>query len=130
MKLVLYVSNKYQPMDDPVNEGFKREEILRLLEALEAQGHITCEVVDTDTLPNRVLHEIYTKATIPAVQKGRLGYSIRQVFGSRRKSGTFFGKQVPALLVYEAGEQYPTDVYPHQLGPVTITIREFLESLG
>ena len=39
---------------------------------------------------------------------------IRQVFGSRKQGGLpYFGKQVPALLVYEEGQRVAVGVYPH-----------------
>jgi hypothetical protein len=40
--------------------------------------------------------------------------AIRQTFGSRGRGGLpFFGRQVPALLVYEGEETIPVAVYPH-----------------
>ena len=37
-----------------------------------------------------------------------------QHFGGRRKGGfPHFGKEVPALIVYEEGGAVPTAVYPH-----------------
>lgn len=40
---------------------------------------------------------------------------IRQVFCSRQKGGLpYFGRQVPALLVFEKDQVIPTEVFPHR----------------
>ena len=54
-------------------------------------------------------------------------FGIRRVFGTRRRSGCFFGREVPALLVYEDSGSHPIDVYPQQRLGRTITINEFLK---
>ena len=47
----------------------------------------------------------------------------------QRYAGYLFGREVPALLVYEPAKQYPIDVYPHRTGSRTVTIRAFLGGL-
>ncbi|MCS6936973.1 MAG: hypothetical protein RMJ96_03495 [Candidatus Bipolaricaulota bacterium] len=65
----------------------------------------------------------YMKAVMPAVLRK---YRVRQVFGSKRHPGRFFGKEVPALVVYENG--HPRDIYPHEENGQVISIKAFLES--
>jgi hypothetical protein len=128
MRVTLYYSSEHTLLDTPDNAGFDLDKALSLLEKLVRQGKLVYEVIDTSRLSSREVYEAYTQATIPAVVKGRVGYNIKHVYGSRRKSGVYFGREIPALLVYEEGEN-PSDVYPHRLGEAEITIKEFLESL-
>lgn len=123
MKLKLYYSTEQQPLGDPANQGFS--EAMELLTLLERQG-ISCERIDTSKLSDEEIYEAYARAWTPSVFK-KLG--IRRVFGTRRRSGCFFGKGVPALLVYDEDEDHPVDVYPHEELSRTITIKEFLEEL-
>lgn len=96
-----------------------------LLGTLQSQG-IHCEQIDTAELPNEKLYEAYADAWIPSVYRK---FGIRRVFGTRRRSGCFFGREVPALLVYEDGGRAPIDVYPHEELGHTVTIRDLLMGL-
>ena len=125
MRLRLYYARGSE-IDDPANTGL--EEALEFLPRLEAKG-ISVEIVDSSKLSREELREAYFEASQPAVVKH---FGVRLVFGSRRRGGgPFFGKEIPALLVYEEGAKYPSDVYPHQKpggGPV-VTIKDFLSTL-
>lgn len=127
MKLELYYAGKQFVFDDPANKGF--EEALRLLSRLKGKG-ISVKTVNTSKLSKEELREVYFgKVCIPAIWK-HIG--IRRVFGTRRRGGgPFFGKEVPALLLYMGGEEYPRNVYPHQKtgGGLVVTIRDFLVGL-
>jgi len=124
MKLVLYWAGKERLFDLPPNKGF--EEALKLLSLLQEKG-ISVEIINTNKLPKEKLQITYEKACKVAIWK-HIG--IRRVFGTKRRGGgLFFGKEVPALLVYEGEGEYPSDVYPHRepgKGPL-ITIRDFLK---
>jgi len=124
MKLEFYWAGKEQVFGVAANEGI--EEALELLYSIPHGQSISVEIVDTNRLPRERLQEIYSRACAPAVWKHT---GIRRVFGTKRRGdGPFFGREVPALLVYEAGERHPTSVYPHRKpgrGPV-VTIRDFL----
>jgi hypothetical protein len=98
---------------------------MEILTLLERRG-INCERIDTSKLSEEDLYKAYLKAWTPSVFK-KLG--IRRIFGTRRRSGCFFGKGVAALLVYDEDEDQPVDVYPHEELGRTITIKEFLEEL-
>lgn len=127
MKLELYYAEKHFVFDDPANDGF--EEALELLSHLKGKG-ISVKTIDTSKLSKEELREVYFgKAYILSIRK-HIG--IRRVFGTRQQGGgPFFGKEVPALLVYKRGEEYPSNVYPHQKrgrGSV-VTIKDFLGRL-
>ncbi len=126
MLLKLYYNPGQQVFDDPVNQGF--DEALTLLTVLIEKG-IECERINTETMSKEELGKAYSEAWVPSVRKGYKGYRIRQIFGSRRHSGTFFGKGMPALLVYEEEGRPPVDVYPHEEFGRIITIKEFLQGL-
>jgi hypothetical protein len=119
MKLKFCYSSKVKPFEGRISAIFE------LLKQLEKRG-IECEYVDTNGLSHSSLQEIYIDAVTPSVRKK---YGIRRVFGTRRQSGIFFGKQVPALLVYEAHGRYPTDVYPHVERGRTVTVEEYLRMM-
>lgn len=94
-----------------------------LLEQAE-KGRIECKKVDTSKLAIEELSQAYFKAVVPSVHKK---FRIRKVFGTRKNSGCFFGKQVPALLVFE-DKTYPEDVYPHEEHGRVIEIEEYLKN--
>jgi hypothetical protein len=56
-------------------------------------------------------------------------FGIRRVFGSRRRSGWLFGREVPALLVYEEEGEDPVDVYPHDELGIIKTTKQYLENM-
>ena len=123
MKLKLYYSTVQQPLDNPANHAFS--EAIDILADVQKQG-IRCEKIDTAELPHEKVYEAYADAWAPAVSKK---FAIRRVFGTRRRSGCFFGREVPALLVYEDGSRHPVDVYPQEKLGRTITIRDYLTDL-
>ena len=123
--LKLIHHSQTQPLASPENEDFELREIRSILRKLESLG-ILWEIVDTRTMSDEQLTNLYIEATLPTA---RTKYRVRQVFGSKRHAGFLFGRGVPALLVYEPGKSYPVDVYPHRRGTRTVTIKTFLEDL-
>jgi len=123
VKLKLYYNSKQHPQNDPANQGFS--EAMDLLAVLESQG-IHCDRIDTVRLPNEKVYEAYADAWTPSVSRK---FAIRRVFGTRRRSGCYFGREVPALLVYEDSNGDPIDVYPHEKLGRTVTIKDFLKGL-
>ena len=99
----------------------------RYLSRLEEYG-IQHEVLDIAGMTENEIFSIYLGAIVPSVMK-KVG--IRRVFGSRRQSAFLFGKQVPALLVYE--DDVVVDVYPQIRRWAgrneELTIEKFLEDL-
>jgi hypothetical protein len=120
VRLALYYSTTTRPFDK-----YDITKILAALDRLEKRS-ILCTKVDVSKMSDEQIGHTYVEATIPSVYKK---YKIRQVFGSRKNSGWLFGKQVPALLVYDDGAKYPSDVYPHDNRGREVTIEEFLNSL-
>ncbi len=113
------------PLEVEANEGFEISQVRNLLEQLEKLG-VSCETIETSGMSQDRLLRLYLQAAMPAVYKK---YPIRQIFGSKRISGVNFGRGVPALVVYERDDQYPSDVYPHRARQKIVTIRAFLEDL-
>lgn len=112
--------------EPPENEGFEREEIIRLLDQLRPGGH-DYEVIDGDAITDDERQALYGDAFRALAHAGNR-YRIRQVFGSRRHGGgEHLGTGVPALIVFESGE--PVDVYPHQVADGCQTIHAYLTAL-
>ncbi len=85
--------------------------IRRGLERMVSTG-VMVEELDTRDMSDEDLARWRAKANVAAIRDHK---SIRQTFGSWRQGGLpYFGKQVPALLVFAKDEQTPTDVYPHR----------------
>ena len=125
MSLKLVCHSRTQPLASPDNEGLDLAEIRDIFRRLEPLG-VLWEIVDTMTMSEEQLENLYIEATLPTA---RTKYRVRQVFGSKRHAGFLFGRGVPALLVYEPGRPHPADVYPHRRGARTVTIRAFLQDL-
>ena len=90
--------------------GVDVDAIRSTLTRLAGEG-FECEIIDTERMDQEVLEGWRDEATKASVRHHQ---AIRQAFGSRRAGGLpFFGKQVPALLVYERGDEAPVAVYPH-----------------
>lgn len=76
-----------------------------------AGKRVECEVIDTHGMADEQLDDWREQAAVAAVWRHQ---AIRQAFGSRRVGRLpRFGKEVPAVLVYERGERVPVAVYPH-----------------
>jgi hypothetical protein len=111
----------------PQNKDFNRENVVRRLEELHAQGH-TYEEIDGEGLTADERATLYGEAYAAVVHAGNR-YRIRQVFGSARHGGgDHLGTGIPALIVFRNEE--PADVYPHELPDGTYrTIRDYIDSL-
>ena len=125
MILKLIHHSRTHPLDSLENEGFDLPKIKGLLERLEKSG-VAWVAIDSLRMSAEELSDLYFECVGAAVYQK---YRVRQVFGSKRHSGFLFGKEVPALLVYEEWKEHPSDVYPHRGGESTVTIRTFLEDL-
>ena len=144
-RLVLFYDSTVVPLPDDRSRGIT--DALKIATLLQKK-HI-CVLVDTSTLSPEELHLAYAKAVGTSVYKK---YRIRQVFGSRRRSGWLFGRHVPALFVYERnfptvvakkpgievlfkqaqtrvdlGQKIPDEVYPRDEDGMIVTIGDFLE---
>jgi len=123
MHFKLYYSTKIEHSYSPANEGF--DKVWELLEKMEKKG-VKCERIDTSQLTDEQVAQAYIRSVIGPTQLKK--YRVRQVFGSARRSGWLFGKQVPALVVYSSsGSQFPEDVFPHAIGGHIVTVQEYLK---
>lgn len=113
MEYIFYYDPNVQPLSSPVNEGF--DDALQTAKKLQQKG-ASIQLVDTSQLSQQELQEGYFHAVTASVVKK---YKIRQVFGSKRRSGWLFGGGVPALLVYRKGSQFPDSEIVHSLGLTT-----------
>lgn len=125
MKLRVIHHSLIFPFASEENEGFDLSEVHGILRRLETLG-VQWEVTDSRNISEEELGNLYLESTIPTARKK---YRVRQVFGSKRRAGGLFGREVPALLVYESGKAYPVDVLPHRRGTRLVTIRAFLDDL-
>ncbi len=80
---------------------------------------------DTSKLSKDALKRIYfTKAAVTAMMKK---YDVKTVFGTEEKEADFFGKEVPALLIYkDSNFGYPRDVIPRIEKNKLVVIEEYL----
>ena len=98
--------------------------IFSLLNKLKETG-VSVELIDTARIEEKEVHDFYiSEATLPSVRKQ---YRIGHIFGTQKKAGIFFGREQPALLVYQNGSEEPVDIFPHVTKGRRISIEEFLE---
>jgi hypothetical protein len=116
--------------DQPENAGFDQDAVVRLLDDLQRRGH-SYQMTGGERLSEDARSARYGEAVAAVLSSGGSG-KIRSVFGSRKHGGgRYFGREVPALLVYRNREaSTPADVLPHQnhAGDYR-TIVEFLQSV-
>jgi hypothetical protein len=113
-------------IDIPANRGYDADLVRGHLARLAADGHT---VVD-EPLSEEQRRNAYFDASN---QARLLHVEVSRVFGSRRRSGVdWFGKVVPALLVYESEGGKIVGIYPHshKHDPVDTTIVDYLESVS
>lgn len=122
MRLELYYHDDLLLLD--ANSGFDPLKIWTLLERLQNEQGVPFQIIDASRLTKDELNEAYMHAIVASVWNR---FRIRKVFGTNKSSGCFFGKGVPALIVWNADR--PVDVYPHESGDYTITVRDYLESV-
>ena len=87
--------------------------------------------IDVAELTEKGRADAYFDAVRASVLKK---YKIRQVFGSKRISGTFFGKQVPALILGNLASGHPEGVYPHQepgeIASIAVFLRAYIDQMS
>jgi hypothetical protein len=126
--LKFYYSIGTDPSFIPTNEGVA--DVTKLLEELDMLG-VPVEMVDVAELTEKERTDAYLNAVGVSVIKK---YRIRQVVGSRRISGTSFGKNVPALIIRNLETRKPEEVYPRQepgrIVPIAAFLRAYLGELS
>jgi hypothetical protein len=120
LRLHLYYDATVEPFATVVGDLAR---ILATLRGLRERG-FNVELTDTSEWTDSMLYDVYSEvARLAAVKKIR----VRKVFGTARDSGKYFGRKVPALLVYEGGNL--VDVYPKIERGRLITIEEYLNRI-
>ena len=107
-----------KPFGGECNQGIQA--VPALLRQLEATGH-NIKLVDISDLTEKDRIDSYVRAILPAVYNH---YELRKMFGTNRRSACWFGAEVPALHVTDAG--LVGDTYPHRKGNHITTIYDFL----
>ena len=103
--------------------GCDLDAIFSFLNKLKETG-VSVELLDTAKMEEKELHALYiSEATLPSVRKQ---YRIGHIFGTQKKAGVFFGREQPALLVYQNGSEEPVDIFPHETKGRRVSIEEFL----
>ncbi len=124
MKIELLIDSSVTALSIPANIGFDLNWAIDVFIKLQKRG-VKCEIIETCGFEEEKRWKVYEKAIIPAVWKR---YTVGKVFGTRKHHGCFFGKEIPALLVYGEGD-HPEEVYPHEKSGNTYTIKDFLDRL-
>jgi hypothetical protein len=120
LKLHLYYDTTVEPFATVAGDIAR---ILTVLKSLQERG-LDVELTDTSEWTGSMLYEVYSEvARLAAVKRIR----VRKVFGTARDSGKYFGREVPALLVYE--EDNLVDVYPKIDRGKLITIEDYLNNV-
>ena len=73
------------------------KKIFSLLDKLKG-AKISIEIIDIAEMTEGERHRIYTKEVVYPSVLNR--YRIGHIFGTRQKSGSYFGKKQPCLLFY------------------------------
>ena len=124
MKIELYYDpDNMEPR--PENEGLYGQRMERLLGQMKEAG-VDYRVLDPSELSREELEDAYTRLAVPPSVRKR--YGIKRIFGTNKYPGSYFGRQVPALVVLESGR--PQDVFPHEEGGKIVTIKDYLERLA
>lgn len=122
MKLVC-PSDDGRVMAVPENDGFLPSAGIRDL--LDRSGH-TYEEVHADALPDEARMDLYARDACGAANRRHPKVKVGRPFGSNKYPGSYFGLDVPGLLVYDA-DGTVVDVYPHEEPDGRIVrIREYL----
>ncbi len=124
MKIELYCDRAAILRGVPCNDGI--DKALERIEQLRAQGS-DVQVVDTGRMSDEEIQANYFRAIQPSVRKK---YSVRQIFGSRSRSGWLFGRAVPALVVQEPSGGAVADVFPHNESGRIVTIQDALNRVN
>ena len=123
-RLVLLYSSAVKPWEVDIGR------ILGYLSTLCARG-MDCESLDVAGMAEEKLDGWRDEAVKASMLRKQ---GTRQVFGTGNRGGLpYFGREVPALLVYTDGEKIPAAVFPHSERRgherKEISIEDFLKEL-
>lgn len=124
MRLELYCSEG-ELVEAPENRGYRPLQIAALLSRLRDGKGLDYTIQDVAAWGRDSVARAYERAVIASYTNR---YAIRKVFGTNSSSGVFFGRGVPALIVYDEGDR-PVHVFPHEERGDLVTICDYLETL-
>src|SRR5713101_9855933 len=115
MKQILYCGGADDVwLQDPRNAGFQSVSACR--SELTSVGLF--DQIDTTAMTDQERFDLYLNSLWPSQVRH---YRLRGVFGTNKYPGVFFGKQIPALVVFD-DTGLPLDVFPHDEGGKYVTI--------
>jgi len=114
----LYYDSTVEPF---MRASFEAERVFELLRKAKDAG-IDVRIRDTAGWERQMVRETYLKACVGYIRKK---HEVTEIFGTGTATGLFFGRQVPALVLFE--NERAVDVYPHQEAGRMVSIHEFLE---
>lgn len=121
MELVYIYHSDTKPANILVNRDI--EKVLELLGELHKRG-VSCRIIDASGLDENSVRSLYFDAVGASFMSK---CEIREIFMSENEDGYFFGREIPALLIYEGG--VAIDVYPHKTEFGYVTIYDCLKSM-
>jgi len=117
----LYYDSTVEPFETP---QFNLKEVERLLKILKKFG-VEIKIVDTAGWSRKMLSETFKQ--ISAKEK-----SFQEVFGSKKRKGWFFGREVPGVLIIQGKQS--VEVYPriekNGIKTVEDGLKKLVRSLG
>lgn len=100
LTIELYYDSTVEPFETP---EFSIKRIEKLLKILKECG-VKIKIIDTAGWSRKMLLEVFEKIS-------STGISFKNIFGSGKRKGWFFGREVPSLLIIQGNQT--VDVYPH-----------------
>ncbi len=122
-RVILLRSSTCNSDNSMTNEGYSTVE--DRLQKLNSKTLTKSEILNTDSMSDEDRLSLY-HSVVPLSVKYK--FQIRRVFGSRRFCGTYFGLQVPALLIYNESDGI-TDVFPKRFRGQFRTISDYISEL-
>jgi len=116
LKLELFYDSTVEPFGTLRFDFGVVRSLLRTL----AKSGVEVRIIDTAGWNRRMLSEAFSRASAA-------GKEFRGIFGSGRRKGWFFGREVPAVLLIKEGRVI--DVYPHVEEGGIRTVEEGLRCL-
>jgi hypothetical protein len=125
LKFELFYDPDLSSIFDTVPQNKDVRDVLEHIDDFRKDG-APIEKRNTAKMSATDLEHAYIRAILPSVYRK---YRVRQMFGSRRQAGLFFGRGVQALLITDTTNQTPGDIYPHEQADRVVTIHDFLSEL-
>jgi hypothetical protein len=103
---------------------FETKTVFDLLSRISGQG-VGVVIHDTAGWAFEMISETYHRVCPPHLRRK---YALADIFGTETAPGLFFGRQVPALVIFDG--EIVVDVYPHREGHRVRSVQGFLEEFS